>query len=301
MPRLLLIDGHYYAFRSFYAIQNLTNPKGEPTNAVFGCVKAFFRMIDQLKPDFATVFFDEGLPKKRMALQPDYKGNRAETPETLVPQFPVIRRILPALGLKGISMEGEEADDLIASYARAGQAEGLEVVVATNDKDLMQLVNEKCFIYRPDQEGFQLLGIPEVTEKWGVPPAQLLELLILMGDNVDNIPGVPGVGPKTAASLIQAHGSVQGILENLPAIKSERIRKLLDENRKILEHNRQMMELCYDLPLSLPIKDLVIRPDYEAQAREFEELGFKSFLREARAKLKPVSAPPAGNVQGELF
>jgi len=299
MPRLLLIDGHYYAFRSFYAIQNLTSPTGEPTNAVFGCVKAFFRMIDQLKPELAVVFFDEGLPKTRLALQPDYKGNRAETPEMLVSQFPVIRRVLPALGLKAVSVEGEEADDLIASYARAGQEKGLEVVVATNDKDLMQLVNETCFIYRPEQEGFQLMGIPEVEKKWGVPPRQLLELLILTGDSVDNIPGVPGVGPKTAASLIQSHGSVQGILEHLSSIKQERIRKLLEESREILDHNRRMMELRFDLPLVVPLEDLVIRPDYEAQAREFEALGFKSFFREAKAKLQQPS--PAGGVQGELF
>jgi DNA polymerase-1 len=294
--RLLLVDGHYYAYRSFYAIQNLTNSRGEPTNAVYGMVKALKKMLEDVKPDLAAVIFDEGLPEERMVLQADYKANRAETPEALEAQFPVIDRVVSALGYHRLSLAGEEADDLIASYVKAARAEGIEVVLATNDKDLMQLVDEGCSVYQSGKEGFQLLGPAGVEEKWLVPPGKIGEVLALTGDAVDNIPGVPGVGPKTAAVLVREFGDVESLLAGVDRIKSEKTREAVRSHADRIRSNRVMVALRDHLPLPLPVRSLTIRPDPEAQVKEFRDLEFRTFLREAEAQ---VSRQAGG--QGDLF
>jgi DNA polymerase-1 len=197
---LVLVDGHYYAYRSFYAIANLTNSKGEPTNAAFGFASALFRMAQDLKPQLGAVIFDGGVPKERMETHPEYKANRKETPESLEKQIPLLYEVAQALGWKTITVEGEEADDVIASYTAA--VDGNSCIVATNDKDLMVLAARGVRIYQPKSEGYEMLGSPEVTTKWGVPPDKVPELLALTGDAADNFPGIPGVGPKTAAKWI---------------------------------------------------------------------------------------------------
>lgn len=290
--KLLLVDGHYYAFRSFYAIRNLTNSRGEPTNAVYGTIKTLQRMLQEVQPDLAAVIYDEGPPQERLRLQEDYKANRSETPEELSCQIEPIFRVVEALGFARLSTYGEEADDLIASYTQAALKEDHEVVLATNDKDLMQLVGPRCCVYQSGKEGMALLGPAEVEQKWGVPPQRIGDVLALTGDSVDNIPGVPGFGPKTAAKLVLEFGSVERLLASLDQVKSARHREALETHRDRVLLNQKMVALRDALDLPRPIEELTIRPDFEAQVREFKALEFRTFLREASQHISPQSEKP---------
>ena len=288
---LVLVDGHYYAYRSFYAIAHLTNSKGEPTNAAFGFTSALLRMAEDLKPVRGAVIFDGGVPQERLDTHPEYKANRKETPEALEKQIPLLYEVAQALGWKTVSVEGEEADDVIASYCRA--ADGENCIVATNDKDLMVLAARGVKIYQPKSEGFELLGPPEVESKWGVPPEKVPELLALTGDASDNFPGISGVGPKTAAKWIAEFQTAEGVLAAAEKIKPERFRPILKESADIVRRNRKMVELRTALALPVPISDLKIEPDPEKQVELFRRLEFKRFTREAEARLaarKPTQA-----------
>src|SRR5437762_10248109 len=204
--KLLLIDGHYYVYRSFFAIPNLSNSKGEPTNAIFGFTKTLRLMLKHLQPDVGAVIWDEGVPKKRVELQPAYKETRKEMPKPMVPQLAFIQKLTPVLGFRNISVPDTEADDLMGCYAIAAcKRPGIEVVLATNDKDLYQLVGPCVKVYTTakadlasPKDAFALLSEDQVAAKWGVPPRLVGDALALTGDPVDNMPGA-GLGRKTAA------------------------------------------------------------------------------------------------------
>ena len=189
--KLLLIDGHYYVYRSFFAIQNLSNSRGEPTNAIYGFTKTVRRMMKDLQPEYGAVVWDEGLPQRRTELQPAYKETRKEMPQPMVPQLDFIQKLTPFLGFKNISLPNTEADDLMGCYAIAACQRGWEVVLATNDKDLFQLVNPKVKIYTTakadlvsPKDAFALLGESEVVAKWDVRPQQIGDVLAIAGDSV---------------------------------------------------------------------------------------------------------------------
>src|SRR5947209_6012212 len=244
--KFLLVDGHYYVYRSFFAIQNLSNSRGEPTNAIFGFTKTLRLMIKHLQPELGAVFWDEGLPEKRMVLQPAYKETRKEMPQPMVPQLDYIQNELTALlGFKNISLPNTEADDLMGCYAIAACKRDVEVVLATNDKDLYQLVGPCVKVYTTakadllsPKDAFALLGEAEVTTKWGVPPKLIGDVLALSGDSVDNIPSA-GFGRKTAAKLLMEHGNLDSVLPNLETIKSERTREKLIAGRTRIGQNRE--------------------------------------------------------------
>jgi DNA polymerase-1 len=310
--KLLLVDGPYYVYRSFFAIRNLTNSRGEPVNAIYGFVKTLRKMLKDLKPDLAVVLWDMGLPKRRTDLQPEYKATRAETPEEMRPQFPIIRDIVPLMGIASIGVPDTEADDLMASYAIAALARGDDVVLATNDKDLYQLVNPKCVVYSTNktdlavpEDGFALLGEEKVREKWGVPAGRIGDVLAIIGDTVDNIPGIDGLGPKTAATLINEHGSLDALLANLDAVKSERTRGKLREGAARVRENREMVRLDEDLPLPTPFEEFFITPEYDALIPALERCGFKSLRQEMHEEMMRVAtpqAPPAAVLrQADLF
>lgn len=303
--RLLLVDGHYYAYRSFFAIRGLTNSRGEATNAVFGFVKALRKMLADVRPDRAAVVWDAGLPERRMQLLPVYKQQREETPPDLKLQLPVIEEAVAALGLRNVSLAGHEADDLIASYAEAARKQGnAEVVIATNDKDIYALVCDGVGIYSTNKTdvtdakaGFALLGAREVEEKWGVPPGLIPDVLALTGDSVDNIPGVAGVGTKTAAKLVREHGSTSLIAENPGAIKNVRLREKVAAAADRLRDNLELVRLESDLPLPVALDELTISPDAAAVAALARRCEFRSLLAEYE-KLAAQAGRPA---QGELF
>jgi 5'-3' exonuclease len=307
--RLLLIDGHYYVYRSFFAIQGLRNSLGEPTNAIYGFVKTVRRMVKDLAPDLGAVVWDSGLPQRRTELQPAYKQQRAEMPDDLKPQLRAIQReIVPLLGFQGLSLPDTEADDLMASYACAARGRGDEVILATNDKDLFQLVDEKVKVYSTNKtdlatpkDTHALLGEEAVRKKWGVTPVQIADVLALIGDSVDNIPGIPGLGPKGAASLINEHGGLRQIFDHLDAVKKETLREKLRAAREQIEQNCEMVRLDTDLPLPAPLDDLRIEPRHAELCAALERCEFKSLLDEIRADATAEAKAAPVATQGELF
>jgi 5'-3' exonuclease len=287
--KLLLIDGHYYVYRSFFAIQNLSNSRGEPTNAIFGFTKTLRLMLKHLQPELGAVFWDEGLPAKRMTLQPAYKETRKEMPQPMVPQLDYIQgQLTELLGFKNISLPNTEADDLMGCYTLAASKRNIEVVLATNDKDLYQLVGPRVKVYSTakadllsPKDTFALLGEPEITTKWGVTPNLIGDVLALSGDSVDNIPGA-GFGRKTAAALLREHGGLDSLLKDIDRVKNARAREKLMAGREQIEQNRKMVELDCDTPLPVPIDDLRIMPEYPALIAALEKCEFKSLLQEVR-------------------
>ena len=288
--KLLLIDGHYYVYRSFFAIPNLSNSRGEPTNAIFGFTKTLRLMIKHLQPDLGAVVWDEGVPQRRVELQPAYKETRKEMPTPMVPQLEFIQETLTRLlGFKNISLPDTEADDLMGCYAIAAcKRPGMEVVLATNDKDLYQLVGSCVKVYTTakvdlasPKDAFALLGEDQVTAKWDVPPKLIGDVLALTGDSVDNIPGV-GFGRKTAATLIREHGSLAALLANIDKVKNQRTREKLANARDQILQNRKMVDLDCHLELPVAIDDLRIEPDYPKLIAALEKCEFKSLLQEVR-------------------
>ena len=301
--KLLLIDGHYYVYRSFFAIPNLSNSKGEPTNAIFGFTKTLRLMVKHLQPELGAVFWDEGMPERRVKLQPAYKETRKEMPKPMVPQLDFIQELTPLLGFRNISLPNTEADDLIGCYAIAAckRAE-MEVVLATNDKDLYQLVGPCVRVYTTakadlasPKDAFALLGEDQVSAKWEVPPNLIGDVLALAGDSVDNIPGV-GLGRKTAAALIREFGGLESLLANIDKVKSARTREKLMNSRDQILENRKMVDLDCHLELPVPIDQLRIEPDYPNLVRALELCEFKSLLQEVRDEAARVGSGAQRNL-----
>src|SRR5947199_1064304 len=248
--KLLLIDGHYYVYRSFFAIPNLSNSRGEPTNAIFGFTKTLRLMIKHLQPELGAVFWDEGMPERRVKLQPAYKETRKEMPLPMVPQLDFIQKLTPLLGFKSISLPNTEADDLMGCYAMAAcKRKGMEVVLATNDKDLYQLIGPCVKVYTTaktdlvsPKDAFALLGEEQVTAKWDVAPGLIGDVLALSGDSVDNIPGI-GIGRKSAAALISEFGGLEPLLSNIDKVKSVRTREKLAGALDRILQNRKLVDL----------------------------------------------------------
>lgn len=301
--RLLLIDGHYYVYRSYFAILHLSNSRGQPTNAIFGFTKTLRLMLKHLQPDLGAVVWDRGLPQRRTALQPDYKVTRKEMPAPMVPQLEAIEELTPWLGFQNISLADTEADDLMGCYTLKAQERGIEVILATNDKDLFQLVDGNVKIYSTakadlasPKDAFALLGAEAVTAKWDVLPALIGDVLAISGDAVDNIPGV-GVGRKAAAKLLREFGSLRALLEGVDRISTAKTRDKIATGKEQIIQNRKMIQLDCDLELPVPIDGLRITPDYPRLIEALEHYEFKSLLQEVRDEASRVAVP----VQGELL
>jgi 5'-3' exonuclease len=301
--KLLLIDGHYYVYRSFFAIPNLSNSRGEPTNAIFGFTKTLRLMLKHLQPDLGAVVWDEGLPQRRVELQPAYKETRKEMPKPMIPQLDFIQKLTPMLGFQNISLPDTEADDLMGCYAIAAcRQPGIEVVLATNDKDLYQLVGPCVKVYTTakadltsPKDAFALLSEDRVAAKWEVPPKFIGDVLALSGDSVDNIPGI-GLGRKTAAALIREFGGLELLLNNIDKVKSTRTREKLANAREQILQNRKMVDLDCHLELPVPIDQLRIEPHYPNLIRALEHCEFKSLLQEVRDEATRFEADDQRNL-----
>jgi len=301
--KLLLIDGHYYVYRSFFAIPNLSNSRGEPTNAIFGFMKTLRLMLKHLQPGLGAVVWDEGVPQKRVELQPAYKETRKEMPKPMIPQLEFIQELTPLLGFRNISLPDTEADDLMGCYAVAAcERPGMEVVLATNDKDLYQLVGPCVKVYTTakadlvsPKDAFALLGEDQVTTKWEVPPRLIGDILALTGDSVDNIPGI-GLGRKTAAGLIREFGGLEPLLNNIEKVKSAKTREKLTNAREQILQNRKMVELDCRIELPVPIDQLQIEPDYPALIAALETCEFKSLLQEVRDEAAQIGSDRQENL-----
>lgn len=265
---LYLVDGSAYIFRAYHRLPPLTNPEGVPVGAVYGYTAMLWKLAEDLHkadgPTHLAVILDKGSITFRNALYDQYKANRPPPPEDLRPQFPLIRDATRAFSLPCIEEEGLEADDLIASYARAASARGWDVTIVSSDKDLMQLVGTSAVggghVDMLDTMKNQRIDIPEVVEKFGVPPEQVGDVLALMGDAVDNVPGIRGIGPKTATKLIQEHGGLEQALAAAPEMKKSKLRESLIEQADMARLSRQLVALKEDAALPLPLEDFELGP-----------------------------------------
>jgi DNA polymerase I len=284
VSRLLIIDGHAYAYRAFHAIRELRSPDGQPTNAIYGFLKMLEKMRQAVVPTHLIVVWDGGLSAERMAALPEYKAQRPEMPVDLKPQFDEIREGLAAAGVPDYCGEGVEADDYIGSLARRAADAGWDVVIASADKDFMQLVTARIGLLNPNDKTGTIWGREQVLAKSGVEPGQVADWLALMGDAVDNIPGVPGVGPKTAASLLQEFGSVKNIFDRLDAVKSEKLRASLAASAGAVRRNQELVRL-HEVPCALEPEKLSARPaDVNKLRGLFQRWGFRGMLAELEAQ-----------------
>lgn len=281
MERLLIIDGHAYAYRAFHAIRFLRSPGGQPTNAIYGFVKMLAKMRANLRPTHLIVVWDGGLCAERMAVLPEYKAQRSEMPDDLKPQFDEITNYLTAAGIASYCADGVEADDYIACLARHALKTDMQIVIASADKDFMQLVSPRVGLLNPNDKSEVIWTDEQVRQKTGVEPAQIVDWLSLMGDSVDNIRGVPGVGPKTAADLLNQFGSVENLLARLDEVKSEKIRDALRESAATLRRNRELIRLRDDLACEFFAENLAEKPrDIGRLGELFRQWGFKGMLAE---------------------
>ncbi|GFD91552.1 DNA polymerase I [Alteromonas sp. KUL156] len=278
--RLFLLDAYALIFRGYYAfIKNpRINSKGLDTSAIMGFTNSLLDVIKREKPDYLAVCFDKGGSTDRVEAFEDYKANRQETPEAIRLAVPYIEKILGAMNIPAIVKEGYEADDIIGTLAKKAEKEGLHTYMVTPDKDFAQLVSDNIFMYRPPRmgNGYEKWGVEEVKTKFGVEnPLQVIDFLGMMGDSVDNIPGLPGVGEKTAKKFLAAYGSMEGLFENIHELKGK-MREKVEANQELGLLSKKLATIMLDVPVELELDKLVFeQPNVEATKEIFTELEFR--------------------------
>ncbi len=291
--RLVLIDASSFIFRAYHAIPPLTNRKGVPTNATLGFTRQVLKALKELNPTHVALAFDKESRAERQKIDPNYKANRQAMPEDLAQQFPYIRQVVEALNLPVLEVAGWEADDVIGTLARRATAEGFCVLVVTGDKDFVQIVDKDVHLYDPQNERYT--DPDEVKERLGIEPKQMRDYLALIGDAVDNVPKVPGIGPKSAVELLTQFGSVDAMLERLSEVKKPKMREAIAAHRESLLRARDLVTFRTDLQLDVSIEDLKRQPPHDEQLRQlFTDLEFSALLREL-----PAKAATGGEATGE--
>ena len=282
-PHLYLVDGSSYIFRAYHRLPPLTNRHGQPAGAVYGYTTMLWKLADSLNkadgPTHMAVILDASEQTHRNKLYDQYKAHRPPPPEDLVPQFPLIRVATRAFSIPCIEEDGLEADDIIACYVTAAKSAGWRVTIVSSDKDLMQLIDEDAGIDMLDTMNDRRIGRTEVLEKFGVPPEKVGDVLALMGDAVDNVPGIPGIGPKTASQLIQTYGDLDTVLASTGEISKPKLKQSLIDHADSARLSRELVRLVCDAPLPEPLDGLSLKGIPTAPLKEFlEEQGFKSLL-----------------------
>ncbi|MCY1035426.1 DNA polymerase I [Corallococcus sp. BB11-1] len=284
--RLALFDASGFIFRAYHAIPPLTTSKGVPTNAVLGFTRMVLKALQELKPTHVALAFDKSGRVERQKIDPQYKANRKAPPEDLTPQFPLIRKVGDVLNLPSLDAEGWEADDVIGTLAMQAKAEGFQVLVVTSDKDFMQIVDEDITLFDPQKN--KRMAVADVQEKMGILPRQVRDFLALVGDAVDNVAKVPGVGDKTAVELLHQFGDVETLLSRLEEVKKPKIRAALESHRDSLVRAKQLVTFNTTLPLGVKLDDLVRKAPDGTRARDlFTELEFFALLRDLPAEQTP--------------
>jgi len=251
--KIYLIDGHSYAYRAFHAIRQLTDSSGLALNAVYGFTRMLLKLIKDENPDYIAVAFDTPGKTFRHEMYDQYKANRAEQPEEMRHQIPLIKEVVDAFNISIFELEGFEADDLLATLATRAESEGIEAVIVTSDKDMFQLISDNIKVLNPHKENL-LLDAEGVTTRFGVGPEKMPDLMAMAGDSTDNIPGVPGIGPKTAASLLSEFGTLEAVFEHVGEIKSEKRRKNLNQNKELAFLSRDLFTVRRDVPIEVDIE-----------------------------------------------
>jgi DNA polymerase-1 len=278
-PRFYLVDGTAFAHRSFHAIRRLTDLEGKPTNAVFGFTKTLLKLIREETPDYMAIAFDTHAPTFRHKIYPEYKATRKKTPEDLVAQMPVIHEVADALGIQSVEKDGYEADDLIGTLSRRAEEAGMDVVVVTGDKDLLQLVSSNTSVYDPQGKSGPCTA-QNIKERFGLGADKIVDVMALWGDSSDNVPGVRGIGEKIAKELVSKYGSLEGLYENLGEVKGKKGDNLL-ENRELAFLSRELVCLDRNVPLDLELEKCKFEGlNGERALPIFERLNFLSLVRE---------------------
>ena len=287
MAKWLLVDGFNLAYRCFYAVPELTRSDGFPTGALHGWVKSLWRMFDQEKPTATLVFFDLGGSNDRLALHATYKAQRQEMPESLQKQIDPIKAFTRAMGLVGVEQDGVESDDLLASQAVVLADAGHDVLIVSADKDFAQIVNDRIKILLPPPTanpklGWRVLDAAGVAEKFGVPPAKIADYLALVGDTSDNIPGIAGVGPKTASKWLADYGNLEGVIAHASELKPDRFQAPVAAEAERLRMNLKLTTLNLGLPTLLVAEPA--RVEAAELYRLLAEMEMRTALAEARTR-----------------
>tara|TARA_B100000686_G_scaffold346745_1_gene434017 strand:- start:4564 stop:7281 length:2718 start_codon:yes stop_codon:yes gene_type:complete len=283
LKNLFLVDGSGFIFRAFYALPPLTNPKGVPINAVYGYCNMILNIYTKFKPDQIIVVFDTKRKTFRNEIYKEYKSNRSEPPEELIPQFSIIREATDALQIPRVEMDGFEADDIIATYVKRAEKKGFSITIVSSDKDLMQLVNKNTKMY--DSMKDNLIGIKEVKEKFGVSPDKIIDVQALAGDSIDNIPGVSGIGIKTAAELINNFKNLENVLKKANEIKQPKRREILINEKDKALISKKLVTLKCDINLNNDYEDNLFKGINQKTALEFfEKHDFKNLISRFRKK-----------------
>ena len=299
LKHVYLVDGSGYIFRAYHALPPLTRPDGKPVGAVLGFTNMLLKLLRETDADHIAVIFDAARTTFRNRIYEAYKAHRPETPEDLVPQFALVREATDAMNVARIEQTDFEADDLIAAYAKAAVKAGATVTVVSSDKDLMQLVSDKVQLLDPIKQ--KPIGAGEVREKFGVGPEQVIEVQALIGDSVDNVPGVPGIGVKTAAELIGVYGTLENLLKHAEEIKQPKRRQNLIEFAEQARISKKLVTLDSDVPLPLPLEALEVKPlDGKKLGAFLQEQNFRSLLNrldgQLRAAMGNGAAAPAARL-----
>jgi len=296
---LFLIDGSGFIFRAFHALPPMTRADGTPVNAVFGYTKMLMKLLEDTDADLIAVIFDKARKTFRSDIYPNYKAHRPPPPDELIPQFQLVREATEALNVSAIDMDGFEADDLIATYARQASVQGVKVTIVSSDKDLMQLVNDRVTML--DAMKNKWIGREQVFEKFGVTPEKVVEVQALAGDSADNVPGVEGIGIKTAAQLIHEYGDLNTLLERAGQIKQPKRRERLTEQADLARISLELVKLKTDVPVTAKFTDFAVQnPDPDKLITFLHEQGFKSLTASVSARLyndvmgdNIINAPPS--------
>ncbi len=283
---IYLVDGSAYIFRAYHALPPLTNPDGVVVNAVLGFTNMMVKLLNEMEAPYIAVIFDAAKKNFRNDIYPEYKAHRPPAPDDLIPQFGLIRDCVTAFGMEPIEMEGFEADDLIATYARIASEQGRKVTIVSSDKDLMQLVNDNVQMFDP-MKG-KMMNESEVIEKFGVKPNRVVDVQALAGDSVDNVPGVPGIGIKTAAQLINEYGDLETLLARADEIKQPKRREALIDNAEAARISMKLVSLDNQVDVPYDLDDLAVHKTNNGTLAEFlSAQGFNSVLK--RLGQKPVA------------
>ena len=298
-PRhVTLIDGSGFLFRAYHALPPMNRPDGTPVNAVYGFTTMLMKLIDDSDADCMAVIFDKARKTFRNDIYPDYKANRPPPPDDLIPQFALVREATRALNVACIDMDGFEADDLIATYARQARAAGAEVTIVSSDKDLMQLVDDRVVMFDPMKN--RRIGAREVREKFDVEPDRVIDVQALAGDSSDNVPGVAGIGVKTAAQLINDYGDLDAVLARAGEIKQPKRRESLIEQADAALLSRDLVTLRDDVNVPTPLEAMAVKaPDPDVLVAFLAEQAFKSLLARVESRRDPGAVPAAADGEGE--
>ena len=285
MSEVYLLDGSCFIYRAYHAIKGLSNSKGIPTNAIYGFTRMLIKLIKEKNINYMLIAFDSPHPTKRHKVYEEYKITRPETPKDLPLQIDYIKEIVDAFGIKRIEIPGYEADDIIATMVELLRSAKNEVLLVTLDKDMLQLVSDNVKIYDPFND--LIIDRDFILKKYGIAPEKLTDFMALVGDSIDNIPGIKGIGDKSASELLKRYGSIDNILKNIEIVKPGRLAELIRKNIDLLKLSKELVVLKTDAPVNFDIDDLKIKePDNEKLCQIFRELEFTSLLKEVLTKNK---------------